>query len=114
LGLLLGQAGNREDVAIAALAAVAAAARPARVLLKDIDGYLRGRAQGEVAAILTRELHGNGVPAEAISIELSELEAAQRLVDWAEPGDVVVLPVHNLEARARLVQWLDARSGEKA
>lgn len=114
LGLLLGQAGNREDVAIAALAAVAAAARPARVLLKDIDGYLRGRAQGEVAAILTRELRENGVPAEAISIELSELEAAQRLVDWAEPGDVVVLPVHNLEARARLVQWLDERSGEKA
>jgi cyanophycin synthetase len=113
LGLLLGQAGNREDLAIAALAAVAAAARPSRVLLKDIDGYLRGRAQGEVAAILTRELCRNGVPSEAITTELSELEAAQRLVDWAGPGDVVVLPVHNLEARARLVRWLDARSGEE-
>ncbi len=109
LGLLLGQAGNREDSAIAALAEVAAAARPARVLLKDIDGYLRGRGQGEVAALLGDELVRQGVPADAISTQLSELEAARQLVEWASPGDVVVLPVHNLEARAQLVEWLDSR-----
>ena len=111
LSLLLGQAGNREDSAIAALAAVAAAARPARVMLKDIDGYLRGRGQGEVAAILAAELQRHGIPADSISTELSELEAARRLVEEAGAGDVVVLPVHNLEARARLVQWLDSWGG---
>ena len=110
LSLLLGQAGNREDSAIAALAATAAAARPVRVLLKDIDGYLRGRAQGEVAALLSRQLQLHGISADAIGIELSEVEAARQLVEAAGPGDVVVLPVHNLEARARLVTWLDARS----
>jgi UDP-N-acetylmuramyl tripeptide synthase len=109
LGLLLGQAGNRDDGAIAQLAAVAASARPERVVLKDIDGYMRGREQGEVASILSDALLAHGVAPEGVSVLLSELEAAIALVEWARPDDVVVLPVHNLEVRSRLVDWLDRR-----
>jgi cyanophycin synthetase len=112
LALLLGQAGNREDEAIAELARVAAAARPAQVVLKDIEGYLRGRDAGEVAALLARHLVAAGVPPEAISVELSEVAAGRQLVSWARPGDVVVLPIHNLQARAELAAWLDARSAD--
>ncbi len=107
--LLLGQAGNRGDDAIAALAAVAASARPDRVVLKDIAGYMRGRSEGEVARVLSAALQAGGVAARAISIELDELVASQDLVRDARPGDVVVLPVHNLDARDRLVAWLDAQ-----
>lgn len=112
LGLLLGQAGNREDADIARLARVAAAARPARVLLKDIAGYLRGREDGEVGRLLAEGLHANGVAAQDIAIELSEVEAARQLVAWSRPGDVVVLPVHNLEARDEVAVWLDQRAGQ--
>lgn len=109
LRLLLGQAGNRDDAAIAELAAVAAAARPAQVLLKDIAGYLRGRGEGAVADVLGDALRAHGVPPSAIAIELDEADAARRLVGDALPGDVVVLPVHNLDARDRLAAWLDAQ-----
>ena len=112
LGLLLGQAGNRRDEDIARLARTAAAARPARVLLKDIAGYLRGRDSGEVAHVLRGELEAAGIAPEAIGVELSELAASQSLVDWAGAGDVVVLPVHNLEAREALAAWLDRRAAD--
>jgi UDP-N-acetylmuramyl tripeptide synthase len=111
--LMLGQAGNRGDAAIVDLARVAAAARPARVALKDIAGYMRGRAEGDVAAVIAGALVQAGVPPEALMVELDEVAAARALVDAARAGDGVVLPVHNLAARAELGAWLDARAGDR-
>ncbi len=109
LFLLLGQAGNRDNSALGELAAVAAAANPFRVVLKDIDGYMRGRDVGDVATVLSAGLQASGVAAERISVHLDEFEAARLLVESAGEGDVVVLPVHNLDARERLAAWLDAQ-----
>jgi UDP-N-acetylmuramyl tripeptide synthase len=108
LGLLLGQAGNREDEAIRALARTAAAAAPERIVLKDLPDFLRGRVPGEVPALLHAELRRAGVDEVRLHTELSEVEAARGLLDWARPGDVVVLPVHGKDARRALVDWLDA------
>lgn len=107
LGLLLGQAGNREDRDIRELAAVAADFRPDRVVLKDLEGYMRGRAQGEVAAILRDELLRRGLPEQALEVCLDEVEAATGLLRWAGPGDVLVLPVHNAQAREAMLVLLD-------
>ncbi len=109
LGLLLGQAGNREDAAIRHLARVAAASRPDFVVLKELEGYLRGRAIGEVPGILEAELLAGGMARSGLRTILPEVEAAQAMLAWARPGDIVVLPVHDLVARAQLVAWLDAR-----
>jgi UDP-N-acetylmuramyl tripeptide synthase len=109
LGLLLGQAGNRDDAAIAELARSAAAAAPEMVVLKDLDGYMRGRTPGEVPELLHAELLRLGLPEAALRTVLPEVEAAQALLAWSRPDDVLVLPVHNLAARATLVEWLDAR-----
>jgi cyanophycin synthetase len=108
LGLLLGQAGNREDDAIRALARTAAEAAPDRVVLKDLPGFLRGRAPGEVPALLLDELRRAGVDEQRLQVVLSEQEAARSLLAWAQAGDVLVLPVHGVEARDQLVAWLDA------
>ena len=102
LGLLLGQAGNREDAAIRELAATAARFRPVRVLLKDIEGYMRGRATGEVAAILREQLQHDGVSADAIIDCLDEVTAVRDLLVWAQPGDVLVLPTHGVAARSKI------------
>lgn len=111
LGLLLGQAGNREDADIRALARCAAEAQPDRVVLKDIEGYERGRVAGEVAALLADELRASGVPESALQIELDEVQAVRALLAWARSGDVLVLPVHALAARARVLELLaDLRS----
>jgi UDP-N-acetylmuramyl tripeptide synthase len=110
LGLLLGQAGNREDEAIRALARSAAEGRPERVLLKDLPGYLRGRAPGEVPALLHEELRRAGLPETQLRMVLSEVDAARQLLAWARPGDVLVLPVHGAASREQLVAWLDAET----
>jgi len=108
LGLLLGQAGNRDDEAIRELARTAVAAAPERIVLKELPDFLRGRAPGEVPALLDAELRRAGLDNVRLHTEPSEVEAARGLVEWARAGDVVVLPVHGKDARRALVQWLDA------
>jgi len=107
LGLVLGQAGNREDADIRELAMVAAAFHPRRVVLKDIEGFMRGRASGEVADILRDELLRKSVPADALIECLDELDAVRGLLNWAHDGDVLVLPTHGAQARQAVVALLD-------
>ncbi len=112
LGLLLGQAGNREDVAIRELAATAARQAPDLVILKDMDGYLRGREPGEVPDILRAELIGCGLPGEHLRTILSEEAAVLALLEWARPGDLLVLPVHGSRAKETTRSWLDQLAAE--
>lgn len=107
LVLVLGQAGNREDREIRELAEVVASFRPERVVLKDIDGMLRGRAVGEVAKILRQELVHCGLHDDTIVECLEEFEAARSALASARAGDVVVLPIHSNSARNSVVGWLD-------
>ncbi|MEP6590204.1 MAG: Mur ligase family protein [Gemmatimonadota bacterium] len=107
--LLLGQAGNRSDDALTALAETAWAARPDRIILKDLEGYRRGRDVGEVPALLAAALGRAGAPAERLTVVPDEVEAVEAALAWAEPGDVLVLPVHGLEAREAVLTRLAAR-----
>jgi cyanophycin synthetase len=107
LAIILGHAGNREDADLRAVATTAAAYDPQLVVLKDIGGYERGRAAGEVAGIMRAALAAAGVAGEAIETQLDEVEAARRPLAWARDGDLVVLPVHELDARAKVVALLD-------
>lgn len=106
LGLLLGQAGNRGDDAIEALAQVAAQAAPDRVVIKELVLMLRGRTPGEVPALIERGLLVAGLAAKRIARVDDEEGAAFALLAWAQPGDVVVLPVHTGAARSRLTALL--------
>ncbi|MDQ3039549.1 MAG: Mur ligase, partial [Pseudomonadota bacterium] len=113
LALILGQAGNRDDEDVRALADVAADARPDRVWLKDIGGeYLRGRPRGEIAAVLFAALRARGMAAEALPVCLDEAEASREALAWARAGDTLVLPVHELSARATVVALLDRLRGD--
>jgi UDP-N-acetylmuramyl tripeptide synthase len=108
LGLLLGHAGNRLEEDFRALAQVAAEARPDRVWLKDIAGdYLRGRASGEVAAILFGALRAAGMDAAALPVCLDEVQASREALQWARPGDLLVLPIHEPARRDDVVALLD-------
>ncbi len=102
LGLLLGQAGNRDDAAITELASTAARFAPARIVLKELPGMLRGRDLGEVPGLLKSGLLAGGMAAQHIHREDDETAAALALLAWARPGDVVVLPVHTAAVRLAL------------
>jgi cyanophycin synthetase len=104
LGLLLGQAGDRDDDAIRALARTAWDAAPDHVVLKDLDGYLRGRVLGDVPSLLRAELLESGARAEQVDLATDETDGVRRLLAWARPGDLLVLPVHALGARERAIR----------
>jgi UDP-N-acetylmuramyl tripeptide synthase len=93
--VLLGQAGDREDAAIADLAAAALALRPDRIVLKELANFRRGREAGEVRALLRHSLTARGFAAEAIDDAETEVEAVERALAWARPGDLLVLLVHD-------------------
>jgi UDP-N-acetylmuramyl tripeptide synthase len=108
MALLLGHAGNRLDEDFRALAAVAAEAGPDRVWLKDIGGeYLRGRASGQVAAILREALLAADMREDALPVCLDEAQAAREALAWARAGDLLVLPLHERAARDAVVALLD-------
>ena len=107
MALLLGQAGNREDDQIRELAAVAARYAPDLVVVKDIDGFLRGREAGEVAQVIRSELLRLGMADSALPVQLREADAAREALAWARTGDVLVLPVHSLDAKTEVAGLLD-------
>lgn len=106
--VVLGHAGNREDEDLRAVAATVAGYRPARVVLKDIRGYERGREPGEIAAIMRAALAAGGVPDDAVETRLDEVQAARALLQDMRDGALVVLPLHELLAREEVVRTLEA------
>ena len=93
--LLLGQAGDRSDADLRGLARAAAAFRPDRIVLKEMEHYRRGRQPGEISAILAEELVRCGFPPEAVTRTGSELEGVREALSWARGGDLLVLAVHD-------------------
>ena len=107
IGLLLGQAGNREDDDVQALARMAAACAPDMIILKDLDGMLRGREPGAVPAIMLDTLLEAGFDVQRTQTILDEFAAAKALFVWAKAGDVLVMPMHGVAPREALREWLD-------
>ncbi|HEX6089356.1 MAG TPA: Mur ligase family protein [Gemmatimonadales bacterium] len=109
--ILLGQAGDRDDAAIAELAAAALELSPDRILLKELPTLRRGRGPGEVRAVLRKALLASGFAEDALEDVETEVEAAERALAWAEPGDLLVLLVH--EERGRVLELLRAAEAER-
>jgi UDP-N-acetylmuramyl tripeptide synthase len=93
--LVLGQAGNRDDDQLAALAQTAwCSAAFDRVILKEMPEMLRGREPGDVTRVMRAALLAAGAPADCIAESPTELDAVRAALYWARPGDLLVLPVH--------------------
>jgi len=92
--VVIGQAGDRDDHAILELARTAWAGRPDRVLVKEMPGYLRGRAAGEVSGMLLAELRSLGAREDQLDLAVGELPAARQALGWARDGDLLLLTVH--------------------
>ena len=107
--VLLGQAGDRDDASIRELARAALALRPDRVVLKEMDAYLRGRAPGEVTRLMTSALIDAGFPGDAIAAAPTEVDAVRAALTWAEPGDLLVLGIH--QDRRAVMAFLDSVRG---
>jgi len=103
--VLIGQAGDRGDDAIRALARAAWELHPDHVVVKDMETYLRGRSPGEVPALLANEFVSLGLPPQALSRAGPEILAVRKALEWAQPGDLLVLAIH--EDRRAVLDLLD-------
>jgi UDP-N-acetylmuramyl tripeptide synthase len=94
LALVAGYAGDRSNASVEDAARAMFDAAPSRVFLRDLAGYLRGRAPGEVPARMMGALERLGLSKEAMQVAPNETEAVARALDWATPGDFVVVLAH--------------------
>ena len=93
--LLLGQAGDRDDGALRALAAEAWRHRPDHIVLKEMDKYLRGRLHGETTAVMKAELTRLGAPHERVSVQPTEMDGVRDVLGRARGSDLLLLTVHS-------------------
>lgn len=91
----LGQAGDRTNEAIRALADAAHEFDPDLVLIKELDAYRRGREPGEVARLIEMRLEELGSPPEARRRTADELDTLRAALEWGRRGDVVLLAIHS-------------------
>jgi UDP-N-acetylmuramyl tripeptide synthase len=93
--LMIGQAGDRDDDALRALARSGYALAPDAIVIKEMADYLRGRAPGEIPRILEDEFLKLGARRERLLHASSEVDGVKTALGWAKPGDLLVLPTHS-------------------
>ncbi len=93
--------GDRRDQDIRAVGALAAPFD--RVILKEDDDR-RGRASGEVAALLREGLHDRGVDDARIDVRLPELDAVAHALDLMRTDDLVVVLADDAQGVMSLIQ----------
>lgn len=99
LFVVLGSAGDRTDHELDEMTRIVCEHGPARVVARELEGYLRGRAPGETPEVFRAACLRHGLPADAFDVATSEVDALGRAFAVAAPGDLVVVLVH-LEAEA--------------
>ncbi len=112
--VVLGQAGDRDDESIRGLARETWPWRPDRVILKEMERYLRGRPKGQSTGIIRDEFVALGASEDLFDHADSELAAVRAALEWARPGDLLLLPTHaEREAVLALMEHL-AQAGWRA
>ena len=93
-GIVIGQAGDRDDDAIHEFARAAWSMAPDHIFIKEMVIYLRGRDRGVIPEMIATELRRAGAAADAFSFWPSELEAVRAALEWSRAGDLLLLTTH--------------------
>jgi len=89
--LSFGQAGDRTDELIRELAQSAWAIGLDAVIISELASYARGRAPGEVYAIIRDELLRCGAREDQIRHFQEETESLDAALEWAGEGDLIIM-----------------------
>ena len=92
--VVVGQAGDRDDDALRALARAVWEGAPSLVFLKELPSMFRGRRPGETTTVLAGELRALGAPDTAIVRCPDERSAVSAALAQSRGGDLLVLAVH--------------------
>ncbi|MEO7409752.1 MAG: Mur ligase family protein, partial [Sphingomicrobium sp.] len=89
--LLISLAGDRTDLEIRTFTHGALNFRPDVVVAADLADYLRGRAPGEVSALIAKECIEKGIEAQAIRTTVSPGDGMAMILDDLQHGDVALI-----------------------
>jgi UDP-N-acetylmuramyl tripeptide synthase len=104
---LFGSAGDRSDDEIAAIASGVCALAPDHVVITEIEPYLRGRALGEVGAIMKQACLQNGIAEERIYFAESPLAGVKFALSRMQPGDLGLFLV--LSERDQVIDYVNSQ-----
>ncbi|MFZ1661970.1 MAG: Mur ligase family protein [Paracoccaceae bacterium] len=110
--ILLSHAGDRSDDDITGLVKGAFALGPNYVVAAENPKYLRGRALGELPALMRAVSLGQGLPADHILMATSPFDGARQIIERLEPGDLALLLVH--DDRQKIFDLLASQSTARA
>jgi len=89
--VVIGQAGDRDDESIDALADTCLAHDPDFVIIKTMEKYSRGRDATEVSQRILERLRDGGLAASQLALAPDELAAVRDALQWGREGDLLVL-----------------------
>jgi folylpolyglutamate synthase/dihydropteroate synthase len=101
---LLGSAGDRSDEHIAAIARGVCSIGPDRVVITELENYLRGRKPGEVSQILKQACLRSGLVEEDIHLVASPLAGVELAVTRMDAQDLGLFLVHS--QRNQVIEYL--------
>jgi cyanophycin synthetase len=103
---LFGSAGDRSDEHIAAIARGVCLIEPDKVVITELDDYLRGREPGEVSQFMKQACLLAGIPETSIELVDSPLAGVKLALSKMEAGDLGLFLV--LTERDRVIDYLKA------
>lgn len=105
--IVFGHAGDRDERSTLECARIIHGAKPDLVIIKELTLHLRGRALGEMPALIEAALTSLGHPSPPCAHAPSELAAVTMALEWAQPGDLLVLFTH--DSRDEILELMAAR-----
>lgn len=98
---IIGMPGDRKDSNIREVGSLCAKAFDRIYVKEDID--LRGRKNGEVAALLEGSILAAGAKKENLEVVLNETAALEKAMLDAQPGDLIILFYEEFDPAVRLI-----------
>lgn len=102
--VMLSHAGDRSDQDIRDVTDMALTLNPDYVVASELEGYLRGRALGEIPALIRETCLKQGMDADHILTATSPADGAAKIMALLQPGDLALLLV--LSERDKIFEML--------
>ena len=104
--VLFGSAGDRSDEHIAAIARGVCLIEPDRVVITELEDYLRGRQPGEVSQLMKQACLLSGIPDSSIALVDSPLAGVKLALSEMQAEDLGLFLV--LAERDSVIDYLQA------
>jgi UDP-N-acetylmuramyl tripeptide synthase len=94
LVVLTGAAGDRADDELRGVSAAIAAARPDRVIVRELVKYQRGKPTGAVPTRIREHLVAHGVDPDDVAFAADDVKGLAAALDDARAGDTIAMLIH--------------------